>query len=40
MNYETTTDFILNHINKMFTIGNNIATALGDEEGKEYDMSK
>jgi hypothetical protein len=38
--YDTTTDFILNHIIKTLTFGNDIATALGSEDGKDYDMDQ
>jgi Reverse transcriptase (RNA-dependent DNA polymerase) len=38
--YDTTTEYILNHIIKTFTFGNDIATALSDENGNDYDMSQ
>jgi hypothetical protein len=36
--YETTTDFLINHINKTFNFGNNIETAL--EQLEEYNMDQ
>jgi hypothetical protein len=36
--YETTTDYLINHIKKTFNFGNDIGTAL--EELEEYDMTK
>jgi hypothetical protein len=38
--YQTTTDFIINHIIKTLDLGNDIATALSDDEGKCYDVDK
>jgi Reverse transcriptase (RNA-dependent DNA polymerase) len=38
--FDTTTEYILNHIIKTFTFGNDIATALTDENGNDYDMNQ
>jgi hypothetical protein len=34
------TDYIINHITKTLDFGNDIATALSNEDGKHYDIDK
>jgi hypothetical protein len=36
--YDATMDFFLNHIIKTFTFGNDITTALGSQDGKDYNI--